>query len=417
MTGSAKTSPPFESNSLTQPSSRAQGVRAPKRKKTTGPATTSPASESQSNPLAQPSSGAQVRDPKGKKTTGPATISATSESKSNPLTQPSSGAQVRAPKGKKMTEPATTSATAESESSSLIQLSSEAQVRVPKGKKMTGHATTSATSKSESNPTLPSSGAKVRALKGKKTTGSATTSPTSESESNPLTQQSLGSQVRASKSSTALGTAKYQSSKGSKNDPTPARLAIVQLSATFNPSDHEPSVIDEFSPPITLSDDDTKFVVLDDPEKTWIKELFLTKSDKSCTENPHGWLNDAIIHAAQSLLKCQSQREKSGVGGFQNPQYAKGYRFQQEGGKFVQVLHVSNSHWITISNIGCGSDSVNVFDSAYAFIDMDGKKQVCSLMKPSGDILIMDFVNIQHQGNGSDCGLFALACATDLVYG
>ena len=132
--------------------------------------------------------------------------------------------------------------------------------------------------------------------------------------------------------------------------------------------------------------------------------------------NPHGWLNDAIIHAAQSLLKCQSHREKSGVGGFQNPQYyAKGYRFQQ--GKFVHVLHVSNSHWITISNIGCGSDSVNVFDSAYAFINMDGKKQVCLLMKPSGDVLIMNFINIQHQGNGSDRGLFALACATDLVYG
>ena len=114
-------------------------------------------------------------------------------------------------------------------------------------------------------------------------------------------------------------------------------------------------------------------MVLNDPEKIRIKELFLTKSDKSCIKNPHGWLNDAIIHAAQSLLKCQSQREKSGVSGFQNPQNAKGYQFQQEG-KFVQVLHVSNSHWITISNIGCGSDSVNVFDSAYAFINMDGKK-------------------------------------------
>ena len=70
-----------------------------------------------------------------------------------------------------------------------------------------------------------------------------------------------------------------------------------------------------------------------------------------------------------------------------------------------------------MSNIGCRSDSVCVFDSAYAyaFIDMDRKKQVCSLMKPTGDVLFMDFVNIQHQGNGSNCGFFALACATDLV--
>lgn len=80
-------------------------------------------------------------------------------------------------------------------------------------------------------------------------------------------------------------------------------------------------------------------------------------------------------------------------------------------------MHVRDSHWITISNIGWRSDSVCVFDSAYAFIDVDGKKQVCSLMKPTRDVLFMDFVNIQHQGNGSDCGLFALACGTDLVYG
>ena len=128
-----------------------------------------------------------------------------------------------------------------------------------------------------------------------------------------------------------------------------------------------------------------------------------------------GSIMHAIIHTAQ-LLKCQTQREKSGVGGFQNPLYAQGYQFREDG-EFVQVLHVRHSHWITISNIGCRSDSVCVFDSAYAFTDMDGKKQVCSLMKPTGDVLFMGFINIQHQGNESDRGLFALACATNLVYG
>ena len=141
---------------------------------------------------------------------------------------------------------------------------------------------------------------------------------------------------------------------------------------------------------------------------------FLTLYDKSKIENPYEWLSDAIINAAQQLLKQQSNCK---IGGFQNTNYGKGYRFQHEEGDFVQVLHVSKSHWITVSNIGCSVDTINVFDSAYAFIDMDGRKQISSIIKPKGDTLTLNFVNIQHQGNGSDCGLFALACATDIVHG
>ena len=150
------------------------------------------------------------------------------------------------------------------------------------------------------------------------------------------------------------------------------------------------------------------------PVSTWIKDPFLTLYDKSKIENPYEWLSDAIINAAQQLLKQQSNCK---IGGFQNTNYGKGYRFQHEEGDFVQVLHVSKSHWITVSNIGCSVDTINVFDSAYAFIDMDGRKQISSIIKPKGDTLTLNFVNIQHQGNGSDCGLFALACATDIVHG
>lgn len=292
-------------------------------------------------------------------------------------------------------EKVTGSTVSPSESTSIAQQPSGAQVKRNKTAVM-----------------QPPSGTQIRVPEGKKVTGPGSVAICLPSESASLTKQSSRAQTRASKGSTVLQVAKLQPAKCSKNHPTSTNVAKHSPSATR----FEPSAMDELSSPITF-DDDTAYVLLNDPETTWIKELCLTKSDKSCIENPRGWLNDAIIHAAQSLLKCQTQREKSGIGGFQSPLYAKDYRFRQEDGEFVQVLHVSDSHWITISNIGCTSDSVSVFDSAYAFIDMDGKKQVCSLMKPTGDVLFMEFVNIQHQGNGSDCGLFALACATDLAYG
>ena len=416
-TGSVTTSP-SESSTLTKPSSGAQlratlkgkkmagsttspppsviqqPTRAQKGKRTTGSTTINPATKSSS--VTQQSSSTQVKTQKGKTATS-AKIYPPSESSTSIIQQPS-GAQ----KGKKTIRSATINLA--TKSASVTQQSSGTQV-TQKGKK------TATSAKINPAPELSTSAIKQAsgAQKEKRTTQSTAIDPATKLAS--VTQQSSGTQVKTQKGNKTAASATISPPSESSTSVIQQPSATKDLPSAKTSNDHEPLAVDEL-----LCNGDTEFSLLSDPDNTWIKELLLTKSDKSCIENPHGWLNDAIIHAAQSLLKCQSQREKSGVGGFQNPQFAKGYRFRPVEGKFVQVLHVSNSHWITISNIGCGSDSVNVFDSAYALIDMDGKKQVCSLMKPSGDVLFMDFVNIQHQGNGSDCGLFALACATDLVY-
>ena len=63
-----------------------------------------------------------------------------------------------------------------------------------------------------------------------------------------------------------------------------------------------------------------------------------------------GWLNDAIIFAAQSLLSLQT---KGKVFGWQSTQLSK-----REGlfkvippGAFVQILHISECHWAVASNV------------------------------------------------------------------
>ena len=87
---------------------------------------------------------------------------------------------------------------------------------------------------------------------------------------------------------------------------------------------------------------------------------------------------------------------------------------------FVQVLHVAGSHWITTSNIDSRQnthyrDTVSIYDSALApRVSASTKQTICPFLKPSCDVLLFDIMNIQTQ---PDCGLFALACATELVHG
>ena len=58
---------------------------------------------------------------------------------------------------------------------------------------------------------------------------------------------------------------------------------------------------------------------------------------------------DNVIIAAQKLLKAKH----STIGGLQNTLLAQNMQFQIKTGRFVQILNVSESHWITIANVGC----------------------------------------------------------------
>ena len=84
---------------------------------------------------------------------------------------------------------------------------------------------------------------------------------------------------------------------------------------------------------------------------------------------------------------------------------------------FIQILNVGRSHWIVVSNVGCKKAVVNIYDSAYNFLSLNTKKQICSLWQPSSDQVEFQLVNVQRQPNSSDCGLFAIANATELAHG
>ena len=135
------------------------------------------------------------------------------------------------------------------------------------------------------------------------------------------------------------------------------------------------------------------------------------------------WLNDSIINASQNLLEAQCSCR--GIIGFQNTQLSKTQGFKpMQFSPFVQLLHVGECHWVTVSNIDLRSEGAyfNNFAQIYdSFVPSSITRQtminVCSIMKTRKKEIHFDLVNVMRQPNGSDCGLFAVAFATELAHG
>ena len=86
-------------------------------------------------------------------------------------------------------------------------------------------------------------------------------------------------------------------------------------------------------------------------------------------------------------------------------------------------MNVHQSHWITISNISIhdnthSNNSVSIYDSDFHAHPSPSKRtQICSFVNPTSKFFKCDVLNTMVQPNAHDCGVFALACATDLAHG
>ena len=61
--------------------------------------------------------------------------------------------------------------------------------------------------------------------------------------------------------------------------------------------------------------------------------------------------------------------------------------------------------------------TIRIYDSALQAITLETKKALCALLKTRKDMFHFDLMNTQLQSNSNDCGLFAVAFATELVCG
>ena len=56
-----------------------------------------------------------------------------------------------------------------------------------------------------------------------------------------------------------------------------------------------------------------------------------------------------------------------------------------------------------------------MYDSMHKTLSLNSKQQICSMYhQPTCSQVTFKLANIQQQPNNSDCGLFAIACATEL---
>ena len=129
--------------------------------------------------------------------------------------------------------------------------------------------------------------------------------------------------------------------------------------------------------------------------------------------SPSGWLSDSVIAAAQLIIL----QEIPHLSGLQNPVLQQNLSFQVLRGEFVQIIHVRNNHWCTVSNVGCDEGVVNVYDSLYPSVSKSILKLITSLVFSSVSKLVVRMMDVGKQCNGSDCGVLAIAFAYDICSG
>ena len=143
-------------------------------------------------------------------------------------------------------------------------------------------------------------------------------------------------------------------------------------------------------------------------EKYWIWKLNPLERDRDILLNPAGLLNDSIVDAAQKLLK----QAFPALSGLQSVCCGLTMNFDIEPSEFVQVIHNGRGHWLTISTIGTSHPDVHVYNSMYPSAGSLVKAQTAALLHTESPAIRLQFMNVQMQAGGYDCGLFAVAFAT-----
>ena len=76
-----------------------------------------------------------------------------------------------------------------------------------------------------------------------------------------------------------------------------------------------------------------------------------------------------------------------------------------------------SSHWVCLSSIATSPRTVKVYDSLYQNVSTVAIDHSCCMLLYTGSTVTFSNEREQKQIKLNDCGLFALAFATDLCYG
>ena len=139
-------------------------------------------------------------------------------------------------------------------------------------------------------------------------------------------------------------------------------------------------------------------------------KLTLNLSDKVTIEEG-SWLSDMHIEFAQRLLRSQF----TSIEGLNYTVYQNKFNLDSTK-KVLQVLHISGNHWVVVSNLQCDSEQkMYVYDSLYTGISEETKTLIFNIFQ-SKQLQVCQFPEVQKQMGAMDCGVFAIATATSLLF-
>ena len=140
----------------------------------------------------------------------------------------------------------------------------------------------------------------------------------------------------------------------------------------------------------------------------------MSDNDLKILRNPGEDLADNHIDAALRLLR----RDFPHVAGLDDPVVGQCLSYPQgqySGQNYVQILNDGAAHWVTLQ--GESGNSVNLYDSAFDYAEIGTKEQVASILQHTGTNIDIKQKPVVPQTGDHDCGLFAVAYATEIASG
>lgn len=125
----------------------------------------------------------------------------------------------------------------------------------------------------------------------------------------------------------------------------------------------------------------------------WLPFLNLSQTDKDILLSPTAWITDSIVNAAQQLLGEQFPK----LHGLQDVSLGLNMAFDIMLGEFLQILHISQGHWLTASTIGVEHSKVKVYDSLFDSLHNLAKAQIASLLCSKEDIIEAHMMDVKLQ--------------------
>lgn len=122
-------------------------------------------------------------------------------------------------------------------------------------------------------------------------------------------------------------------------------------------------------------------------------DLQLLTSDRDILLSPTEWLTDTIINASQQLL----QRQFPNLSGLQDVSLGLTMNFDIQTGEFIQILHTTDSHWLTVTTVGLEHPNIHIFDSVYLSVPTMAKAQIASLLFTKLDTINVHIMKVQKQ--------------------